>query len=251
VHQSPTDSYNALIKAGRPDLTAEAVVAADADAPWASEFTDKDRAAARPRVGVMLAAHDPWHRLVRKFGRLVRKVTSHAIAGIQAAFSGIRAAVKWLGKSEIWPWWVALVALAMDYVVVRRFITAEPPPPSEPGQPGLGRARPRPRVHQWPPGTRLHANEAAVTALPNRRGGTDQPPQTPLRAGRARLKGDEGQQIWTEWAILAYNTDTLARPDPVKHSEAAPRPERNPIHHERPRTPSRGRFVSQGSIRGK
>jgi IS5 family transposase len=27
---------------------------------------------------------------------------------------------------------------------------------------------------------------------------------------RSRLKGDEGQQIWTEWAILAYNTNTLA-----------------------------------------
>jgi IS5 family transposase len=27
---------------------------------------------------------------------------------------------------------------------------------------------------------------------------------------RSRLKGDEGQQIWTGWAILAYNTDTLA-----------------------------------------
>lgn len=27
---------------------------------------------------------------------------------------------------------------------------------------------------------------------------------------RSRLKGHEGQQIWTEWAILAYNTDTLA-----------------------------------------
>ena len=27
---------------------------------------------------------------------------------------------------------------------------------------------------------------------------------------RSRLKGDEGWQIWTEWAILAYNTDTLA-----------------------------------------
>ncbi len=27
---------------------------------------------------------------------------------------------------------------------------------------------------------------------------------------RSRLKGDQGQQIWTEWAILAYNTDTLA-----------------------------------------
>jgi len=27
---------------------------------------------------------------------------------------------------------------------------------------------------------------------------------------RSRLKGHQGQQIWTEWAILAYNTDTLA-----------------------------------------
>jgi hypothetical protein len=35
---------------------------------------------------------------------------------------------------------------------------------------------------------------------------------------RSRLKGDEGQHIWTEWAILAYNTDAR-RPNPVKHSE--------------------------------
>jgi IS5 family transposase len=28
--------------------------------------------------------------------------------------------------------------------------------------------------------------------------------------GRSRLKGTDGQQIWTEWAILTYNTDTLA-----------------------------------------
>jgi IS5 family transposase len=27
---------------------------------------------------------------------------------------------------------------------------------------------------------------------------------------RSRLKGDEGQQTWTGWAILAYNADTLA-----------------------------------------
>ena len=27
---------------------------------------------------------------------------------------------------------------------------------------------------------------------------------------RSRLKGDEGRQIWTEWAILSYNADTLA-----------------------------------------
>jgi IS5 family transposase len=28
--------------------------------------------------------------------------------------------------------------------------------------------------------------------------------------GRSRLKGHHGQQIWTEWSILAYNADTLA-----------------------------------------
>ena len=27
---------------------------------------------------------------------------------------------------------------------------------------------------------------------------------------RSRLKGDEGQQIRTEWSILTYNADTLA-----------------------------------------
>jgi transposase, IS5 family len=34
---------------------------------------------------------------------------------------------------------------------------------------------------------------------------------------RSRLKGNEGQQIWTGWAILAYNADTLTRPNPLKH----------------------------------
>jgi transposase, IS5 family len=28
--------------------------------------------------------------------------------------------------------------------------------------------------------------------------------------GRSRLKGHQGQRIWTEWTILAYNADTLA-----------------------------------------
>ncbi len=27
---------------------------------------------------------------------------------------------------------------------------------------------------------------------------------------RRRLKGDQGRQIWTGWAILSYNADTLA-----------------------------------------
>jgi hypothetical protein len=56
VHEAPTGSYTALIAAGRPDLTVEAVVA-DADAEWASEFTDADRAAARARLGDMIETH--------------------------------------------------------------------------------------------------------------------------------------------------------------------------------------------------
>ena len=38
-------------------------------------------------------------------------------------------------------------------------------------------------VHRWPPATRLQAHPAPAAALPNRRGGPDQSPQTPLRAG--------------------------------------------------------------------
>ena len=47
---------DALIRAGRPDLTPEAV-AADPDAPWAAEFSDEDRQAATERVSARLAAH--------------------------------------------------------------------------------------------------------------------------------------------------------------------------------------------------
>jgi len=56
VYQAPMASYTALIKAQRPDLTVEGVVA-DADAEWATEFTDEDRAAARHRLGEMIETH--------------------------------------------------------------------------------------------------------------------------------------------------------------------------------------------------
>ena len=56
VHERATSSYNALVEVGRTDLTVEALVA-DANAPWASEFTNADREAARARLGTMLAAH--------------------------------------------------------------------------------------------------------------------------------------------------------------------------------------------------
>ena len=56
VFAAPTSSYDALIVAGRSDLTIEAVVA-DADAVWAGEFSDADRAAAQQRLGDMIEAH--------------------------------------------------------------------------------------------------------------------------------------------------------------------------------------------------
>ena len=55
VHEPATDGYDALVEVGRPDLTVEALVA-DADAPWAREFTDDDRRAARERLGSMIEA---------------------------------------------------------------------------------------------------------------------------------------------------------------------------------------------------
>ena len=43
--------------------------------------------------------------------------------------------------------------------------------------------QPKQCVHRWPPGTRLQTHPTSAAALPHRRGGPDQPPQTPLRAG--------------------------------------------------------------------
>ncbi len=56
VHGAAMASYSSLIKAGRPDLTVEHM-AADADAAWASEFNEDDRAAARGRLGDMIETH--------------------------------------------------------------------------------------------------------------------------------------------------------------------------------------------------
>ncbi len=56
VQGPPSSSYEQLIAAGRADLTLEAVVA-DADAAWATEFTDEDRSAAHARIGEMVETH--------------------------------------------------------------------------------------------------------------------------------------------------------------------------------------------------
>src|SRR3954447_20133550 len=56
VYQAPMASYTALIKAGRPDLTVEGVVA-DGHAEGGAEFTDEDRAAARERLWGVIETH--------------------------------------------------------------------------------------------------------------------------------------------------------------------------------------------------
>jgi len=63
VHEAPTGSYNALVVAGRSDLTVEALVA-DPDAEWASEFSEVDRAVARERLGVMVEANEAAQQAV-------------------------------------------------------------------------------------------------------------------------------------------------------------------------------------------
>ena len=53
IHEPATAGYGALVEAGHAELTVEAVVA-DGAAPWASEFTADDRAAAAERLGQMI-----------------------------------------------------------------------------------------------------------------------------------------------------------------------------------------------------
>ena len=50
-------------------------------------------------------------------------------------------------------------------------------------------------IHRWPPGTGLQTHPPPAAALPNGRGGPDQPPQAPLRAGQItpeRRRGPAG-----------------------------------------------------------
>ena len=47
-------------------------------------------------------------------------------------------------------------------------------------------------VHRWPPGTGLQTYPTPAAALPHRRGGPDQPPQTPLRARPIPAEGRPG-----------------------------------------------------------
>jgi IS5 family transposase len=66
----------------------------------------------------------------------------------------------------------------------------------------------------------------------------------------SRLKGNEGRQIWTEWAIRLQHPHPR-HPDPVKHSQPLLRQEQT--HHIRTAAhqPPRGRFVDQELFRGK
>ena len=111
VHEAPTDSYHALIKARRPDLTVEAL-ASEGNSPWASEFTDGDRSAAGARLGPMLA---PYRAQRRPMADLVGR-----------AIGVIKAPVRLLWeRSDIVL--AVVVAILMDCFVVYRFVATQPP----------------------------------------------------------------------------------------------------------------------------
>ena len=111
VHEAPTDSYHALIKARRPDLTVEAL-ASEGNSPWASEFTDGDRSAAGARLGPMLA---PYRAQRRPMADLVGP-----------AIGVIKAPVRLLWeRSDIVL--AVVVAILMDCFVVYRFVATQPP----------------------------------------------------------------------------------------------------------------------------
>ena len=66
---------------------------------------------------------------------------------------------------------------------------------------------------------------------------------------RFRLKGDEGQQIWAGWAILAYNADTLAVR--MKHSASSLDQSKPFTTNRSARHHSASVSLLNGSIRGK
>jgi hypothetical protein len=106
VHSAPTGSYSSLVKAERPDLTVEALVA-DAGADWASEFSDADRSAARERLGTVMAAH-------RHARDAAESVAVRHDRKIVAQVSGRRLAK---GRPELTP---AQAATMLDGLAARR-----------------------------------------------------------------------------------------------------------------------------------
>jgi hypothetical protein len=74
-----------------------------------------------------------------------------------------------------------------------------------------GSASAPPNVHRWPSGTRLQADQTPFAALPHRRGGPDQSPQAPLRAGPIPpCKATRAGRSGLSGGILAYALGTLA-----------------------------------------
>src|ERR1700712_239506 len=84
VHAKQTQSYGALVRAGRADLTVEAV-AADTDASWTSEFSDDDRTRANERLGKMLEVARQQREAIEAQGleydlRIVANVSARRVA---------------------------------------------------------------------------------------------------------------------------------------------------------------------------
>jgi IS5 family transposase len=63
--------------------------------------------------------------------------------------------------------------------------------------------------HLWPSTTRLQTHPTTLQRYRTGAEGRISHLKRTYGMDRSRLKGDEGQQIWNGWAILAYNADTL------------------------------------------
>jgi hypothetical protein len=82
-----------------------------------------------------------------------------------------------------------------------------------------GSASAPPNVHRWPSGTRLQTDQTPFAALPHRRGGPDQSPQAPLRAGpippfKATRAGRSG--------LSGGSCPTTSTPSPSEPGETLP-----------------------------
>ena len=104
VHERATGSYNALVVAGRLDLSVEALVD-DETAPWASKFTNADRVAARARLGSMREAHGKEQEAaeaaaVEHDRKIVAEVSARRVAKGKAPLTPEQEAIMLRERSE-------------------------------------------------------------------------------------------------------------------------------------------------------
>ena len=81
---------------------------------------------------------------------------------------------------------------------------------TDPTTRGLRRSHTRTSVHLRPPTARIKTHPATPARYRTGAEGRISHLKRGYGLNRSRLKGEQGQQIWTGWSILAYNADTLA-----------------------------------------